>query len=43
LEEFSLKRFKQNAAVGREGFNKVLERFAKMTEEAAQKKVPATH
>ncbi|KAI8888913.1 MSF1-domain-containing protein [Backusella circina FSU 941] len=41
LEEFSLKRFKQNAAVGREGFTKVLERFAKMAEEAAQSK--ATH
>ncbi|KAI8384629.1 PRELI-like family-domain-containing protein [Radiomyces spectabilis] len=32
IEEFSLKRFQQNAAVGREGFNKVLERFVVMAE-----------
>jgi hypothetical protein len=30
LEEFSLQRFKQNADVGRIGFNKVLERFVGM-------------
>ncbi|KAI9310457.1 PRELI-like family-domain-containing protein [Dichotomocladium elegans] len=32
IEDFSLKRFQQNAAVGREGFNKVLERFVVMAE-----------
>ncbi|KAI8075444.1 PRELI-like family-domain-containing protein [Gilbertella persicaria] len=32
LEEFSLRRFQQNAAVGRAGFNKVLERFVVMAE-----------
>jgi hypothetical protein len=32
LEEFSLRRFKQNADVGRAGFNKVLERFVVMAE-----------
>ncbi|CAO3609384.1 unnamed protein product [Cunninghamella echinulata] len=34
VEEFSLKRFQQNAAVGREGFLKVLERFVVMAEAA---------
>lgn len=32
LEEFSLRRFKQNADVGRAGFTKVLERFVVMAE-----------
>ncbi|ORY96247.1 PRELI-like family-domain-containing protein [Syncephalastrum racemosum] len=32
LEEFTLRRFQQNAANGREGFNKVLERFVVMAE-----------
>ncbi|KAI8642554.1 PRELI-like family-domain-containing protein [Parasitella parasitica] len=32
LEEFSLRRFQQNADVGRAGFNKVLERFVVMAE-----------
>ncbi|KAL1930791.1 hypothetical protein VTP01DRAFT_10953 [Rhizomucor pusillus] len=32
VEDFSLKRFQQNAAVGREGFCKVLERFVVMAE-----------
>ncbi|KAI8140536.1 protein MSF1 [Fennellomyces sp. T-0311] len=32
LEDFSIKRFQQNAAVGREGFSKVLERFVVMAE-----------
>lgn len=32
LEEFSLRRFKQNADVGRDGFNKVLEKFVVMAE-----------
>ncbi|KAI9020939.1 PRELI-like family-domain-containing protein [Phycomyces nitens] len=32
VEELSLKRFKDNAAVGREGFCKVLERFVVMAE-----------
>ncbi|CDS05727.1 YDR185Cp-like protein [Lichtheimia hyalospora FSU 10163] len=32
IEDFSLKRFQQNAAVGREGFSKVLERFVVMAE-----------
>ncbi|GAA5796178.1 PRELI-like family-domain-containing protein [Helicostylum pulchrum] len=32
LEEFSLRRFKQNADVGRAGFNKVLESFVVMAE-----------
>ncbi|KAI9482849.1 MAG: PRELI-like family protein [Benjaminiella poitrasii] len=36
LEEFSLRRFQQNADVGRIGFNKVLERFVVMAEEAQQ-------
>lgn len=32
LEEFTLRRFQQNAATGREGFSKVLERFVVMAE-----------
>lgn len=36
LEEFSLRRFKQNADVGRAGFNKVLERFVVMAEAAKE-------
>ncbi|KAI8140349.1 PRELI-like family-domain-containing protein [Fennellomyces sp. T-0311] len=36
LEEFTLKRFKQNAATGREGFHKVLERFVVMAEAGQQ-------
>ncbi|KAI7867419.1 protein MSF1 [Spinellus fusiger] len=32
VEDFCLNRFKQNAAVGREGFIKVLERFVAMAE-----------
>ncbi|ORE11858.1 hypothetical protein BCV72DRAFT_196835 [Rhizopus microsporus var. microsporus] len=32
IEDFSLKRFQQNAQVGREGFLHVLERFVHMTE-----------
>ncbi|ORZ24319.1 PRELI-like family-domain-containing protein [Absidia repens] len=39
VEDFSLKRFQQNAAVGREGFAKVLERFVVMAEAAESKKV----
>ncbi|ORX43094.1 MSF1-domain-containing protein [Hesseltinella vesiculosa] len=34
LEDFSIKRFQQNAAVGREGFAQVLERFVVMAEAA---------
>ncbi|CAO3624075.1 unnamed protein product [Cunninghamella blakesleeana] len=37
IEDFSLKRFQQNAAVGREGFLKVLERFVVMAEAAESK------
>ncbi|KAI8369931.1 MSF1-domain-containing protein [Blakeslea trispora] len=36
LEDFSLKRFQQNAAVGRAGFTKVLERFVVMAEAQQQ-------
>ncbi|KAI8883234.1 protein MSF1 [Backusella circina FSU 941] len=36
LEDFSLRRFQQNAEVGREGFNKVLERFVARTREQTQ-------
>ncbi|KAI9250528.1 PRELI-like family-domain-containing protein [Phascolomyces articulosus] len=36
LEDFSIKRFQQNAAVGREGFSKVLERFVVMAEASQQ-------
>jgi hypothetical protein len=36
LEEFSLRRFKQNADVGRAGFNQVLERFVVMAEAAKE-------
>lgn len=32
IEDFSVKRFQQNAAVGRQGFQMVLERFAIMAE-----------
>jgi len=32
IEDFSVKRFQQNAAVGRQGFQMVLERFAVMAE-----------
>ncbi|KAF7722807.1 hypothetical protein EC973_002691 [Apophysomyces ossiformis] len=32
IEDFSLKRFQQNAVVGREGFSKVLEKFVVMAE-----------
>ncbi|KAI9304146.1 PRELI-like family-domain-containing protein [Cunninghamella echinulata] len=32
LEDFSLKRFTENASIGREGFAKVLERFVVMAE-----------
>ncbi|KAI8086574.1 PRELI-like family-domain-containing protein [Halteromyces radiatus] len=38
IEDFSLKRFQQNAAVGREGFSKVLERFVVMAEAADSNK-----
>ncbi|SAL97519.1 hypothetical protein [Absidia glauca] len=38
VEDFSLKRFQQNAAVGREGFAKVLERFVVMAEAAESNK-----
>ncbi|KAI8060477.1 PRELI-like family-domain-containing protein [Gongronella butleri] len=37
LEDFSLKRFQQNAQIGREGFTKVLERFVVMAEAAETK------
>ncbi|KAI9499228.1 PRELI-like family-domain-containing protein [Zychaea mexicana] len=36
LEDFTLKRFQQNAATGREGFSKVLERFVVMAEAGQQ-------
>ncbi|CAO3696145.1 hypothetical protein G6F56_003454 [Rhizopus delemar] len=36
IEDFSIKRFQQNAQVGREGFLHVLERFVNMAESAKQ-------
>jgi hypothetical protein len=36
IEDFSIKRFQQNAQVGREGFLNVLERFVVMAEAAKQ-------
>ncbi|CAO3636493.1 unnamed protein product [Cunninghamella blakesleeana] len=38
VEDFSLKRFTENASIGREGFSKVLERFVVLAE--AQKSSP---
>ncbi|KAI8381351.1 PRELI-like family-domain-containing protein [Radiomyces spectabilis] len=37
VEDVSLKRFQQNALVGKEGFNKVLERFVVMSEAASDR------
>lgn len=36
IEDFSIKRFQQNAQVGREGFLSVLERFVVMAEAATE-------
>ncbi|KAI9278663.1 PRELI-like family-domain-containing protein [Phascolomyces articulosus] len=41
LEDFTLKRFQQNAATGREGFHKVLERFVVMAEAGHQQQQKA--
>lgn len=42
IEDFSIKRFQQNAQVGREGFLNVLEKFVAMAEAAKQGSNPVT-
>lgn len=37
IEDFSIKRFQQNAQVGRQGFMEVLEKFVVMAEASAAK------